>query len=370
MTKPSIITSLIVCFIFQITLFSQSNSKKINYKGLLELESMVVQNDTIYMCGTVPHVETLKSYPVLVCVNLSGDTLWTKEFIQFKNGAKFKQIIVVDDTIYVRGTVNISSYSYEDIILRISKNGNILGAIQYSTQKIYNLSYHQSFFYVLLSDSRFKKEGPLMIQYSKNLVFNKAIAYCRLDSLTSNDKERNQMAFGDTSFYFMTSNRKRSNEFSKLLFYSKNLDSIQSFTGTSNVAVESYHLLVDKKGIIWNSGRFKNKADQKYFYVKAVNSKGEVVCNYEDLLGERYGDIFDMIVTADGDVVVLVKYKGEGRMYVFSNNKLKSKTLLPEYKNFYPKKMLEITPGTITILGLGLEGNFYGHSIFLNWKKE
>ena len=370
MPKLSTLFFLLTYFFIQTSVCAQLGGKKIAYANLLELEDLVLYQDTLYLCGTVPHTENLKSYPVLVSATKQGDTLWTKEFFQFNNGAKFKQIIVVDDTIYIRGTVNISSYSYEDIILRITKQGTIIGAIQYSTQKIYKLAYHQSFFYVLLSDSRFKKEGPLMIQYNKNLVFNKAIAYCRLDSLTSNDKERNQMAFGDTSFYFMTSNRKRSNEFSKLLFYTKNLDSIQSFTSTSNVSVESYHLLVDKKGIIWNSGRFKNNADQKYFYVKAINSKGEVVCNYEDLLGERYGDIFDMILTSDGDVVVLAKYKGEGRMYVFSNNKLKSKTLLPEYKNFYPKKMLEITPGTITILGLGLEGNFYGHSIFLNWKKE
>jgi len=128
-------TLLTLLFWFSIGIVD-AQSKNIAYSNLLELESMVRDNDYLYLCGSVPHAEVLKSYPVLLCTTLEGDTVWTKEFLQFQSGGKFKQIIVVDDTLYVSGSIKSDLDSYEDVLLKITKKGKILGGYTYPVQTL------------------------------------------------------------------------------------------------------------------------------------------------------------------------------------------------------------------------------------------
>lgn len=356
-------TGLLVIGLFTSgNLFSQS--KPIRYRDMLEIKSAVTTKNKIYLVGSVPHLENLKSYPVIVCTNLEGDTLWTKEYTGFEYGAAFEKLILIDQDLYISGFVAENSYSRISTLFKFSDKGEFIKSAFLRDRIISTLAWNGTNLYVTGVYQLADNSSSYILRCDRNLKEDTLITFWK-DTWGDGLENRN-IQFVKSTLWLSGTNETKDRGGYSIVRFNEDLKELSSFYTDKKSKSRCYQMITDKSNNVWTCGDLKPKPEEKthFLYVVKFNQHGDTVYSWKQQMGTRYFSVTNLFETTSGEVVLVTKINKVCQLFRFHEGKFYKTESLEKWGDILPVQILEPQRGEVKLLGMELVGMGYGKSTF------
>jgi len=353
---------LIICGLFQ----SQkmvAQGKPIAYPGMLEIKHAVTDNQKMYLLGCVPHFETLVSNPVLVCTDLSGDTLWTKEFDRFEFGGSFEKAVLVDHVLYISGTIKESKYHTENALFKVSDAGEMIGASSFKGSMISDIAWNGANLYIAGVNMRYDDPGSFIFRCDRNFKNDTLVTFWK-DALGNSSGDGREIQFLKSSLWLSGTYETGTKDGYTVARFDKNLKELSSFTMKKKGDSRCLKMIVDKSNSVWTCGHLNPEKGTHFLYVLRFNEKGDTIYSYKHFMGTRSFEVTNLFETATGEILIVTKINHAAQLVRFRKGKFYKIESLESLGDILPVQLLEPKSGQIMLLGMELMGMAYGKSTF------
>jgi hypothetical protein len=340
----------------------------IMYYTMPELHDMVLHEDRFYAAGSA--IKSPTYVPLIICMNLKADTIWTKEFPELCHMGSFKKIYVHSDTIVAVGwganeNEWHNGYSFVTCIL---PDGEVISTGYFQNLRLTSLTGDQEYLWTTAYSNNRRFGGLALIK--GNAELNK-IAYRIYGNDTSDIEpfETNDGLFENKMMWACGScPREHQNTFT-VMQASDEMDSLHTNYLFTPYSGECQVICNDQNNRIWVAGKARLSNEIRGLGVACFDSGGELLYSECIEQGERVRDAFAIIAVSNGDVGIMTKKEGVASMHIFRDLKHYKSIELTEYLETLPEKIIEYSPGKMAILSQQLAGIAYSSSaiIFWNW---
>ncbi len=355
---------LIICSLCQYQkIFAQG--KGIAYPGMLEVKHAVVDNQKIYLLGCVPHIETLTSNPVIVCTNLSGDTLWTREFDRFEFGASFEKAVLADHILYISGTIKETKYSSESVLFQVSDTGEMIGGRFFRGKIIADIAWNGVLLF--LTGIAIPSNESYLLQCDPDFKNDTLISFWKEASGNSYGNGR-EIQFLKSSLWLSGTYETDTRDGYTVTRFDKNLKELPSFTLKKDGDSRCLKMIADKSNSVWTCGHLNPESGTHFLYVLRFNEKGDTIYSYKHFMGTRSFLVTNLFETASGEILAVTKINHVAQLIRFRQGKFYKIESLESLGDILPVQLMEPKSGQIMLLAMELLGMGYGKSTFFSLK--
>ena len=344
-----------------------AQSKPINYSGMLEIKSAVVDQDKIFLVGCVPHLETLSSNPVIVCTNLVGDTLWTKEFRNFDYGGNFEKVILADHILYIAGSIKESKYTSQNAVFKVSDKGELIAGSIFRYKEVTAIAWKESNLYVAGVNIRYDDPGSFIFRSDGDFKNDTLITFWKEARGNSAGNGRD-IQFLKSSIWLSGTCETETKDGYAIIRFDENLKELSSFSRKKEGDSRCLKMIVDKSNSVWTCGHLKPERGTHFLYVVRFNEKGDTIYSYKHFMGTRSFEVTNLLETASGEILLITKINHEAQIVRFRKGKFYKMESLEKLGDILPVQLVEVKSGEILLLAMELFGGAYGKSTFFPLK--
>ncbi|MGV3611355.1 MAG: hypothetical protein ACO1N0_10425 [Fluviicola sp.] len=340
-----------------------AQGKPINYPGMLEIKSAVVDKDKIYLVGCAPQIETLSSNPVVVCTNLVGDTLWTKEFRNFDYGGNFEKVILADHMLYIAGSIKESKYSSQNVVFKVSDTGELVGGRVFKDKEITTISWNGEQLYLAGVNMLYDDPGSFIYRCDRDFENGNLLTFWK-DAKGNSAGNGREIQFLKSSIWLSGTCETETKDGYAIIRFDENLKELSSFSRKKEGDSRCLKMMVDKSNAVWTCGHLNPERGVHFLYVVRFNEKGDTIYSYKHFMGARSFEVTNLLETASGEVLVVTKINYVAQLIRFRKGKFYKIEPLENLGDILPVQLVEVKSGEIRLLAMELFGRGYGKSTF------
>jgi len=355
----------LLTFIFFLSGICFSQTNPINIPGLVELKDMEMVGDRIYAVGCN---STDRTTPLFVCMNLKGDTIWTREYPKFCNNGKFVKLTLFEDTLYVIGSGTNGKYGYDrfSFMLKVTTDGKYIDDRLVEDCTLKDITHYNKYLWITGEKKDEKYSGMILYKFNGRFKESKGRLFTS-DTDRRGEYIGQQIVIQDSIIWIGGTCEFKNYATFSITRVSHQLDSIDVSYPLEKKWGECQILFKDGSNNLWAAGKANKNNDSLGFVVTCYNIKGEMIFSNYHALSDHAAEVLDIAQATNGDVLIFSMFAGTPEIYIYRDTKFCKRIILTSYKDHLIQKVVEYEPNKFVILCLQLVGSFYGKSALMYW---